>query len=112
MGVAVSCKETPVLEGFDQKTWKSDRLGCNGQRAKSLPLLKQQKEKLKRLGQNQVLQLLGKPDFQELASRNQRFYIYYHRQGQQCQGVKGRLQADAILRIRFDALDRVNEITL
>ena len=107
-----ACKETPILERFDSKAWKNDRMGCKGGRAKAFPLLSIQKEKLKGLGQNQVLALLGKPDLQELAPRNQRCYIYYYKEGHQCQGGKLNIKQDLILRVRFDALDRVNEITL
>ena len=107
-----ACREAPILENFDTTVWKNDRLGCKGQRATIFPHLSSQKDKIKGLGQNQVLQMLGKPDFHELASRNQRFYIYYYKQGKQCEkGGKVNINQDKILRIRFDALDRVNEIT-
>ncbi len=107
-----SCKETPILENFNSPAWKSDHLGCKGQRHKEMPSLTIQKEKLKRLGQNQIMALLGRPDLQELAPRNQRTYVYYYKQGHQCEGGKINIKQDVILRIRFDALDRVNEITL
>jgi hypothetical protein len=109
-----ACREVPTLKGFNSKAWQEDRLGCKGLRTQQIQTLLEQRDKLKGLGQNQVMAILGKPDFQELASRNQRFYIYYYQKGKQCEeptisSVK--LKTDRVLRIRFSALDSVNEIT-
>ena len=106
-----SCrKETPLLKNFDSEAWKKDRLGCMGKRAEHIESLASQKNVLKGLGQNQIIELLGKPDFQELASRNQRFYVYYYRRGAHCEGGKPNLKQDTVLRVRFSALDGVNEV--
>lgn len=109
-----ACRELPTLKGFDSKAWQGDRLGCKGARARQIQTLLAQKDKLKGLGQNQVMALLGKPDFQDLASRNQRFYVYYYQKGKQCEEPtisSVNLKTDRVLRIRFSALDAVNEIT-
>ncbi len=110
--VLVACRrETPTLKDFDAESWKKDRMGCMDKRASLIGSLTAQKEILKGLGQNQIIEILGKPDFQELASRNQRFYIYYYKRGQACEGGKPNLKQDAVLRVRFSALDGVNEVT-
>lgn len=106
-----ACKETPSLKNFDTNIWKKDLLGCMDKRGAYIQSLASQKNILKGLGQNQIIEILGKPDFQELGSRNQRFYIYYYKRGAQCEGGKPNLKQDAVLRVRFSALDSVNEIT-
>lgn len=109
--VACSTPPAPTLDNFDSKTWIKDRLGCKGERAKLFASLTAQKEKLKGLGQNQILSILGKPDFHELASRNQRFYIYYYNTGHQCKGGTPNIRRDSVFKVRFSPLNAVNEIT-
>jgi hypothetical protein len=111
----VGCKETPKLENFDSDIWKKDKLACKNQRKDLVKSILQQKEKLKRLGQNQIIKILGRPDFQELQNRNQRTYIYFYEKGEPCQtpnSIKkyADLSTAKILKIRFNATDMVNEV--
>jgi hypothetical protein len=110
----LACQETPKLDNFDNARWIKDRLACNDKRKDLIPSLEKQIEKLKGLGQNQILSILGKPDFHELHERNQRFYIYFFEKGEQCNTKMTTvdIKAKKTLKLRFSALDRVTEITL
>lgn len=103
-----ACKTAPKIEGFDSKLWKDDPKGCKNQRAKLFPLLEKNQNKLIKVESSQIMKLLGHPDKKELYKRNQRYYVYFVQSGGQCQDTKGNY--GKILRIRFDALQRVSEI--
>ncbi len=107
-----ACQETPELKGFDQKIWKEDKLGCKNQREKYIPLLLDNKDKLIGLGQNQILSLLGRPDFSELYQRGQRYYIYYYAEDKPCQDEEPDIHQDKVFKVRFSALDAVTEIVI
>ncbi|HAI76133.1 MAG TPA: hypothetical protein DCM08_07775 [Microscillaceae bacterium] len=111
LGLLTSCQDTPALQNFDAKLWQQDRLGCQGKREKLIESLANQADKLKGLGQNQIIELLGKPDLQELHKRNQKFYLYFYKKGTQCDGQMSYPKGQAIS-IRFNALDRANEIVI
>ncbi|OJJ15081.1 hypothetical protein BKI52_40150 [marine bacterium AO1-C] len=103
-----SCKTAPEISGFDSKQWKDDPMGCKNQRAKFFPILEKNKDKFIKVESGQILKLLGRPDRNELYKRTQRYYVYFVNSGSQCKGVKGNY--GKILRIRFDALQRVSEV--
>ncbi|MCU0446598.1 MAG: hypothetical protein MUE85_16955 [Microscillaceae bacterium] len=107
----MACKEAPKLDNFDKTEWVKDRQACLNLRSKYLASLESQKLKLKGLGQNQVMQLLGKPDIQELYNRNQRFYIYFYEKGAQCEG-KADIINGKVIKIRISALDAVTEVLI
>ncbi|GAB4395516.1 MAG: hypothetical protein OHK0053_04060 [Microscillaceae bacterium] len=111
LGLA-SCQETPQLNNFDSAQWKKDKFACAGLRQALLPQFEKNREKLMGLGQNQILTLLGKPDFAELYQRGQRYYFYYYKKSNVCQGEKPDPLAGPWIRVRFDALDRVSEIII
>jgi hypothetical protein len=106
-----SCKDRISINGFNEQAWKSDLLACNSDRSGLIKLIQQEKNQLSGLSENKILQLLGKPDFQELIERNQKYYYYYYQPGQQCEGrpigTKNRT-----LQIRFTALGYANEIVI
>ena len=103
-----ACKTAPEIEGFDAKQWKDDPMGCKNHRAKLFPILEKNKDKFIKVESGQILKLLGRPDRNELYKRTQRYYVYFVGAGSQCEGVKG--SYGKILRIRFDALQRVSEV--
>lgn len=111
LGLLTGCQEIPTLQNFDAKSWQQDRLGCQGKREQLIESLANQTDKLKGLGQNQIIELLGKPDLQELHKRNQKFYLYFYKKGPQCDGQMSYPKGQAIS-IRFNALDRANEIVI
>ena len=105
--IAISCgKPLPQFENIDLAKWKNDKNGCQGERLKMLGPLKEQKEKLKGLSENEILKLLGRPDRNELYKRNQKFYEYFIEPGGDCQKDSTRL----ILSIRFNAVGLAKEV--
>lgn len=112
-----ACKEVAKLDNVDSKIWKNDRMACKNERKQMVQSILRQKEKLKKLGQNAIIKLLGKPDYQELQGRNQRTYIYFYEKGEPCEKPNNvthyaNLATSKILKIRFNATDMVNEITI
>ncbi|MBT1705411.1 hypothetical protein [Chryseosolibacter indicus] len=73
-------------------------------------LIEQQKQKLLGSDEMEIVQLLGKPDQNELYKRNQKFYYYYITPGPACQ------TADTLkssrLSIRFTAMGLAKEIAI
>lgn len=106
-----SCQERVSIEGFNEALWKQDLLACEGVRKDYIPILSQEKELLMGLSESRILELLGKPDFQELYGRNQKFYYYFIEAGPQCES--GKLGTnEGTFQIRFNALGYANEIII
>lgn len=95
---------------MDMQTWREDRNGCAGVRAGEVEKIDHQKDKLLGLSELDVVEVLGKPDINELSKRNQKFYYYYIESGPAC----GSLKADnpVALAIRFNAVGLAKEIRL
>ena len=98
----------PTLEGIDLNQWKNDKNGCLGKRASMIKPLQEQKNKLQGLSEMQIIDLLGRPDQNELYSRNQKFYNYSLEPGKAC-GVN---LDPKKLSVRFNATGRAKEIEL
>lgn len=99
-------KPLPELENMDLEIWKADRNGCKHDREKMIAPLKEQKDKLKGLSEDDIIKLLGRPDQNELWKRNQKFYKYFIEPGGPCQQDS----ADVILSIRFNAMNLAKEV--
>ena len=107
--IAGACTSTIEIDNFDKEAWKQDNLGCQGVRDQlSYPLFSQ-KEKLKEHHPRAIKKLLGSPNKTELYSRNQQFFIYYIGPGTQC-GIDSLTREGAMIKIRFGALNQVNEV--
>ena len=106
-----SCnKSLPTLEGIDKARWEEDKNGCLHIRASMREAIDGQKEKLLGLEQMQIVKLLGRPDRNELSSRNQKFFYYFIEPGPLCQSSSGR---DAeTLSIRFNAMGLAKEVAI
>ena len=103
-----SCgRPLPHIDGVDD-AWKNDKNGCAGARTKMSDVLLSQMEKLLALSELDVVDVLGKPDKQELYKRNQKFYYYYIRPSADCNvsSTSGSLR----LVIRFNAMGLAKEI--
>jgi hypothetical protein len=111
LGWLASCGAPVTLEGFDLDTWQHDKFGCKGNRAKQWADFESivKPELLKGLREMQVKELLGLPDQIEVAERGQKFYIYFLEPGQQCKTTDNQARR---VRLRFNALSQVNEVTL
>lgn len=105
-----SCgKPLPHLENVDLTVWKSDPDGCQGQRALMVEQFKLQKNKMLGLSEAQIIELLGKPDENELYTRNQKFYYYFFTAGPEC-AVPA--QTSQVLNIRFNATGLAKEVAI
>ena len=108
--VLASCgKALPSLEGIDLKQWKDDKNGCNHYREKTTDLLNSQFDKLKALDENQIAELLGKPDQTELYRRNQKFYTYFLEPSVKCDSPNERAKK---LVIRFNGTRVASEVKI
>ncbi|WKV11545.1 hypothetical protein [Marivirga harenae] len=100
----VACGKLPELKNIDLKNWKDDKDGCLEYRIEVISDLLDQKEELKGLSQNEVIDLLGAADKHQLYERSQKFFIYYLEPNENCAKYsEGYVKA---LYIRFNSLDQ------
>ena len=106
-----SCKKNlPALEGIDKTRWEADKNGCGNVRTSMRAAIDEQKEKLLALDQMQIVKLLGRPDQNELTTRNQKFFYYFLEPGPLCESASG---DDAErLAIRFNAMGLAKEVAI
>ncbi len=106
----VACQREITIDGFDAQKWKDDSNGCHGAREKLLFLLMSNQKQLIGRNELEIKALLGKPDATDIRSRGQKFFEYGVKGGNLCKPES--LENPEILRIRFDALDRVSEVAV
>lgn len=89
----------------------ADNLGCSGYRKNIITQLQQEKDKLLGLNELKVVELLGRPNENELYKRNQKFY-YYHLtpSGTSCSGASDTTTVNLI--IRFNAMGLAKEVAI
>jgi hypothetical protein len=108
--ILVSCgKSLPELDGIDMEAWKKDSNGCSGKRITMKEAIQKEKKKLLALNEREVIQVLGRPDRNELFKRNQKFYYYFLEASDRC---AVHLDAPEKLIIRFNAMGLAKEITI
>lgn len=100
----------PVLDGMDELSWKSDKNACGGKRSEMIDTIKKQKEKLLALSELQIVELLGKPDQNELYKRNQKFFYYFVQPSKECAFAK--IDHPERLVIRFNAMGLAKEVSV
>tara|TARA_Y100000590_G_scaffold195039_1_gene221513 strand:+ start:314 stop:700 length:387 start_codon:yes stop_codon:yes gene_type:complete len=101
----------PKIDGMDYMKWKTDNYGCGGDRMNLIGLIHENKDKFLRFNQNQLIDILGKPDNQTLYTRGQTIFYYYIKYHQKCENTETRNDEENIkLEIRFDALNRSKEV--
>lgn len=106
-----SCgKSLPELNGVDEQLWKDDKNGCAQQRSSMIASLKTEKDKLLALDEMQIVTLLGKPDRNELFTRNQKFYAYFLEPSQECKGDSFKTALKLV--IRFNAMGLAKEVAV
>lgn len=107
----LSCgKSLPELKGIDINAWLSDKGGCKNIRSAMIDDVRNQKDQLLALNEMQMVDLLGRPDENELYKRNQKFYTYYLQPGPACDSLAGNEGLKLI--IRFNAMGLAKEITV
>jgi hypothetical protein len=105
-----ACTNQPDLSGFDVEAFKKDRGGCAGTREKQIDWLKTHKMTWKGVSSNDLEDILGKPDIQQLADRNQEYYIYFLEKGPHCYNIKN-ASTERTMAFRFSAMGLTTEIT-
>jgi hypothetical protein len=106
-----SCEPPPDRFGrLDLKKWRSDRGGCNGVRATLLPDFRAEIQNLKGKRVDTIGELLGRPDINEIADRNQKFYIYFLEKGPHCDKAGSKSSSRSVA-IRMSAIGLATEIT-
>ena len=105
-----SCnKPLPALENIDIEKWKEDKSGCLMIRQSFIEQLNSQREKIKSLSESEVVELLGRPDKNELLKRNQKFFYYYLEPGGAC--GKENVEFKKLM-IRFNAIGLAKEVSI
>lgn len=99
-----------LRKAFDLAKWQADRGGCKGIRTTMINQVKAAELLIKGLTQNEIADLMGKPDRQQLAERNQKFYVYFLENGEHCQNAKQVTNARSVA-FRFSAIGLVTEVT-
>lgn len=109
--VTLSCgRELPKIENLDLEQWRKDKNACGTYRTENLESIQSQKEKLLALKEMQVVELLGRPDRNELYKRNQKFYFYYLKAAPECSNYNA--DNTTRLAIRFNAMGLAKEIMI
>jgi hypothetical protein len=103
-------KPLPTLEGIDLAQWRKDKNACHAVREPMREAIDRQKEKLLGLDEEQMLDLLGRPDQNELYTRSQKFYYYYIEPAPAC-GSQGDTTSQRLV-IRFNAVGLATEVTI
>jgi hypothetical protein len=101
-------KSLPTLDNLDLYQWEKDKNACGSYRKDNIEKLLAQKEKLLALKEMQIVNLLGRPDRNELYKRNQKFFYYYLKPAPECSTYN--VDDNARLAIRFNAMGLAKEI--
>ncbi len=97
----------PEIEGMDYEAWVTDKYGCSGKRIELVSLIDLNSEKFLRYNQNEMIDILGRPENQTLFTRSQTIFYYYIRHNPNCTSQETMQEDDQVkLEIRFDALNR------
>jgi hypothetical protein len=101
-------KGTVSLEGFDVQAWQNDKGGCKGDRVALVDQVEVVKNQLLGMKSEEVAELLGTPDKNELYKRNQKFFVYHIDPAPTC--TTHRAENTRTLQLRFNATEKVNEV--
>ncbi len=108
--VLTACgKSLPELENLDLNAWKNDKNACREYRLNNIETIRIQKEKLLALKESQIIELLGRPDRNELYKRNQKFFYYNLQPDSACTNP---VSNAARLAIRFNAMGLAKEVAI
>ena len=104
-------KKAPEIKGMNYSLWKNDKYGCKSDRENLVDLIISNRDKFLKYNQNQIINILGKPENQTLYERGQKFFYYYVKYHPKCDKKNALPEEEQIkLEIRFDALNRSKEI--
>ncbi len=104
-----SCNQSIDLKNFDEIAWQDDKGACKNIRGEMRDNLENVKDQLKGLNQDEIVNVLGRPDENELYKRSQKFFIY-HITPKTCDGQE--FEQYTYLSIRFNATGRAKEVII
>ena len=93
---------TYPLDGIELDAWREDDFGCKNYRLATLDTLKNQKNKLLRFSEHEIIQTLGFADKAELIQKSEKYYFYYFSGHPECSTQN--LNKTTYLRIRFNSM--------
>ena len=105
-----SCQKAVDIPNFDEKAFRQDTKGCSGIRKKMKDELFDIRDALKGLSADQVQATLGNPDQEDLADRNQKYFIYFIEPSSECQHPETG-KKPLTMYVRFSALNYATEIS-
>ena len=103
--------DLPQLPDFDSAAWRADPYGCQNRRAALLPVLAKHRNDLFQARINDITNLLGHPDEEELGEQSDKVYIYYLTPGPQCAPGHPRSVRNRVM-LRSGATGTVTEVIL
>ncbi|MGF1639095.1 MAG: hypothetical protein ACFCUU_18610 [Cyclobacteriaceae bacterium] len=103
------CARKQRFVDFESDAWIEDRNGCEGVRENMKDDLLKVKFRLRGKSTSDIIDILGRPDAQELYQRNQKYYMYYIQPGPEC---PQKSEKPMTLFIRFSAVGVANEISI
>ncbi|RYU95968.1 hypothetical protein [Emticicia agri] len=106
-----ACKNKEAdLGDFDLQSFKTDRGGCEDKRVKLIDPLKALRPKILGLTENQIIENLGRYDYQILSRRNEKVFVYFLEKGPQCEQIQNPTNARSML-LYFNAASLVKEVS-
>lgn len=106
-----ACGPAPDTFGkLDLKKWRGDRGGCTGVRTMLLPAFRAEIQNFKGNSANTIGELLGRPDINQIADRNQKYYIYFLEKGSHCDRPSEKSNSPSVA-IRMSAIGLATEVT-
>ena len=106
----LGCQTLVDIDDFDEAAFQSDPNGCLGVRAAMKDTLFAADTHFKTLTQEEIYATLGKPDRQELATRSQKYFVYYIDPAPNCAEVDSVAAPPLTLYVRFSAMNRASEV--
>jgi hypothetical protein len=110
MVILGACSEKKTFSTFDADSWKGDKLACKGTRRQIAGDFEKIRRELLGMSQEEVIDLLGRPDYQLLLERTQKAFVYYIEPGAQCQSQDKTASKARIVSFRFNAMNRATEV--
>ncbi|QHT71547.1 hypothetical protein GXP67_35235 [Rhodocytophaga rosea] len=104
-----ACSDSKTFVNFDHQLWQQDKMACQGIRSKLAVDFENIRRELLGYSQQDIIDVLGKPDIQLLSERTQKFYVYFIETGSQCKGDTGNSKAKTVS-VRFNAMGLASEI--
>ena len=104
-----ACAAPDRIGNLDLVKWRNDRGGCKNTRKPLEATFKEIEPQLMGTHIDKVTEILGRPDIQQLAARDQKYYVYFFENGVHCQDITKKSSARKVL-LRFNAVGLLAEV--